>query len=85
MPNFAFFKGSDDAEISQKQGCIFLLNSRSALQRNVMGTAFDDGDGGNQSQLGISLQVGDVGNTHVHMVDLTLYMEASTLSCREPA
>ena len=33
MPNFAFFKGSDDAEISQKQGHPDLLNGLTSQQQ----------------------------------------------------
>ena len=36
-----------------------------ASQGNVMIAALHNGDGGNQRQLGIPLQIGDVGHAHV--------------------
>ena len=65
MPNFALFRGLEDAEISQKQINVSLFAGSGGAQGDVVGAAFDDGGGGDQSQLGIPLQVGDVDDTHV--------------------
>ena len=65
MPNFAFFKGSDDAEISQKHMLISLLIAGLGAESDVVCAAFHDGDGGHQGQLGFPLEVGDGGDTAV--------------------
>ena len=65
MSRFALLTGLQDVSVSQKQMDSTLLMRGGGTQGDVMSAALNNRNGGNQSQLGITLQVGDVDNTDV--------------------
>ena len=65
MWEFTLFACFEDILLYLITGGLFLFHRICGAQGHVMGAAFDDGHGGNQRQLGIALQVGDIGHAHV--------------------
>ena len=85
MPKFALLTDLEDAEISQKQ--LYYAYFAGAAERRVTSWAPPSTIEVAETRVSLASRCrsGMLITPQLHMVDLTLYREASTLSCREPA